>query len=71
MKATIHPEYVAATVSCACGNTWQTRATRPQLRVESCNLCNPLFLGEERIVRAAGSRLERFHRRYGLRPAVN
>ena len=71
MKATIHPEYVAATVSCACGNTWQTRATRPQLRVESCNLCNPLFLGEERIVRAAGSRVERFQRRYGLRPAVN
>lgn len=70
MKSTIHPEYVTATVTCACGNSWQTRATRPSLRVESCNLCNPLFLGEERIIRAAGSRVERFQRRYGLGPAL-
>ena len=70
MKATIHPEYVAATVSCACGNTWQTRATRPALRVESCSVCNALFLGEERIVRAAGSRVERFRSRYAARSAV-
>lgn len=66
MKAKIHPEYVEATVSCACGNSWQTRATRPQLRVEVCSRCHPYFTGEQRIVDTAG-RVERFKRRYGLK----
>lgn len=66
MRAKIHPEYVEATVSCACGNSWQTRATRPQLRVEVCSRCHPYFTGEQRIVDTAG-RVERFKRRYGLK----
>jgi large subunit ribosomal protein L31 len=66
MKAKIHPEYVEATVHCACGNTWQTRATRPQLRVEVCSNCHPFFTGEQRIVDTAG-RVERFKRRYGMK----
>jgi large subunit ribosomal protein L31 len=66
MKAKIHPEYVEATVHCACGNTWQTRATKPQLRVEVCSRCHPFFTGEQRIVDTAG-RVERFKRRYGMK----
>ncbi len=65
MKAGIHPEYVEATVVCACGNTWKTRSTRPLLRVEVCSRCHPFFTGEQRIVDTAG-RVERFRRRYGL-----
>jgi len=65
MKAKIHPEYVEATVVCACGNTWQTRATKPLLRIEVCSRCHPFFTGEQRIVDTAG-RVERFKRRYGL-----
>ena len=65
MKAKIHPEYVEATVHCACGNTWETKATRPQLRVEVCSHCHPFFTGEQRIVDTAG-RVERFKRRYGM-----
>src|SRR5205085_1976730 len=30
MKAGIHPEYVLATVHCACGNEFQTRSTKPR-----------------------------------------
>ncbi len=66
MKAKIHPEYVEANVHCACGNTWQTRATKPQLRVEVCSHCHPFFTGEQRIVDTAG-RVERFKRRYGMK----
>jgi len=65
MKAKIHPEYVEATVACACGNTWQTRATKPLLRIEVCSRCHPFFTGEQRIVDTAG-RVERFRRRYNL-----
>jgi len=65
MKANIHPEYTAATVQCACGNTWQTRAAKSQLRVEACSVCHPFFSGEKRIVDTAG-RVERFKRRYGM-----
>ena len=66
MKADIHPEYVAATVRCACGNSFETRATKPDLHVEVCSACHPFFTGEQRIVDTAG-RVERFRRRYGLK----
>lgn len=66
MKAKIHPEYVESTVHCACGNTWETRATKAQLRVEVCSRCHPFFTGEQRIVDTAG-RVERFKRRYGMK----
>lgn len=66
MKTKIHPEYVQATVHCACGTTWETKATQPQLRVEVCSQCHPYFTGEQRIVDTAG-RVERFKRRYGMK----
>jgi large subunit ribosomal protein L31 len=66
MKADIHPEYVEAIVRCACGNSFQTRATKPDLHVEVCSACHPYFTGEHRIVDTAG-RVERFKRRYGIK----
>jgi len=65
VKPGIHPEYVEATVVCACGNTFQTRATKARLHVEVCSRCHPFFTGEQRIVDTAG-RVERFLKRYGL-----
>jgi large subunit ribosomal protein L31 len=66
MKEKTHPEYVTATVSCACGNRWETRSTHPELKVEVCSNCHPFFTGEQRIVDTAG-RVERFKRRYGMK----
>lgn len=66
MKEKIHPPYVEATVRCACGNTWETRATKELLHVEVCSRCHPFFTGEQRIVDTAG-RVERFKRRYGIK----
>jgi large subunit ribosomal protein L31 len=66
MKQGIHPEYIEAVVRCACGNTFQTRATKPDIHVEVCSNCHPYFTGEQRIVDTAG-RVERFKRRYGIK----
>ena len=65
MKTNIHPEYRLATVRCACGETWETRSTKEDLKVEICSQCHPFFTGEQRIVDTEG-RVDRFKRRYGL-----
>src|SRR5215207_9531323 len=62
MKPGIHPNYQEATVVCSCGNTFQTRSTRPQLRTDLCSVCHPFYTGEQRIVDTAGQ-VERFTRR--------
>jgi large subunit ribosomal protein L31 len=62
MKPGIHPRYVEATVSCACGNVFTTRSTKPQLRTDLCNVCHPFYTGEQRIVDTAGQ-VERFMKR--------
>jgi large subunit ribosomal protein L31 len=64
MKTDIHPEYVEATVTCSCGNTFTTRSTKPQLRSELCNECHPFFTGKQKLV-DSGGRVDRFNRRYG------
>lgn len=63
MKTGIHPQYVVSTVSCACGNTWQTRSTKESVHLDVCSRCHPYFTGEARIVDTAG-RVERFRKRY-------
>ena len=62
MKTDIHPQYVDATVVCACGNTFQTRSTRTSIRTDLCNVCHPFYTGEQRIVDTAGQ-VERFMKR--------
>ncbi len=66
MKEKIHPQYMMATVTCACGTTFETLSTKPSLRVEVCSKCHPFFTGEQRIVDTEG-RVERFKRRYGIK----
>ena len=64
MKTDIHPEYVETTITCACGETIQTRATVPNLRVAICSKCHPFFTGRQKLVDSAG-RVEKFRRKYG------
>jgi large subunit ribosomal protein L31 len=64
VKDKIHPKYYSsAKVTCACGNSFVTGATKKEIRVEVCSKCHPFFTGEQRIVDTAG-RVERFRRRY-------
>jgi len=63
MKEGIHPAYVVCRVSCACGNSFVTRAARPEIRVEICSHCHPFYTGQQKIVDTEG-RVERFVQRY-------
>lgn len=66
MKAGIHPKYYDVEVRCACGATWKTRSTRPELHLEICSSCHPFFTGRQKIVDAEG-RVERFTKKYGTK----
>jgi large subunit ribosomal protein L31 len=63
MKPEIHPTYRVVTITCACGETFQTRSTRDDLRLEICSKCHPFFTGKQKLIDSAG-RVERFERRY-------
>ena len=63
MKASIHPTYEEATITCACGEVIQTRSTKKNIRVEICSKCHPFFTGDRKFVDTAG-RIERFEKRY-------
>lgn len=65
MKQGIHPEYVEATVKCACGETFKTRSTKPELRVDICSKCHPFFTGKQKLVDTSG-RVDMFNKRYGI-----
>lgn len=64
MKKDIHPEYVDCTVTCTCGNTFQTRSTKPEIRVDICNACHPFFTGTQKLI-DSGGRVQRFANKFG------
>ena len=60
MKKDIHPQYFDdAKVSCACGNTFTTGATVPEIHLDVCNKCHPFFTGEMKFVDTLG-KVEKF-----------
>ncbi|MBU0711271.1 50S ribosomal protein L31 [bacterium] len=63
MKSDIHPKYEKCTVNCACGNTFETRSTTGDLKVEICSACHPFFTGKQKLIDSAG-RIEKFNRKY-------
>lgn len=67
MKSDIHPKYEPITVTCSCGNTFETRSTVGKgLHIEVCSKCHPFFTGQQKIVDTAG-RVDRFRQKYGLK----
>jgi large subunit ribosomal protein L31 len=66
VKKGIHPEYKTAHVTCACGNTFETRSTVDKLNVEICSQCHPFFTGKQKLIDTAG-RVEKFLKKYGER----
>jgi large subunit ribosomal protein L31 len=63
MKDGIHPEYNELTVTCACGNSFQTRSTVSAISVDLCGACHPFYTGKQRLVDTQG-RIDRFRRKY-------
>ncbi|HUL73325.1 MAG TPA: 50S ribosomal protein L31 [Vicinamibacterales bacterium] len=68
MKPGIHPKYFEVEVRCACGNTFKTRSTKPELHLEICNNCHPFFTGRQKLIDTEG-RVERFTKRFGTQTA--
>lgn len=66
VKKGIHPEYKTATVKCACGNTFETRSTAGDMKVDICSKCHPFFTGKQKLV-DTGGRVDRFNKRFGLK----
>ena len=64
MKPDIHPEYVESKVTCSCGETFVTRSTLAEIKVEICSVCHPFYTGKQRLV-DVGGRVERFNKKFG------
>jgi large subunit ribosomal protein L31 len=56
MKKDIHPRYITTAVKCGCGNTFTTRSTVPELKVD-------IFTGKLKFVDTAG-RIEKFKNKF-------
>ncbi len=67
MKKGIHPQYVDSVIKCACGNEIRTKSVKKEISVEICSKCHPFFTGKQKLIDSAG-RVERFQKKYGLKP---
>jgi large subunit ribosomal protein L31 len=64
MKSGIHPNYQEIKVTCACGNSFETRSTLKQdLTIEICSSCHPFYTGKQKVIDTAG-RVGKFQARY-------
>jgi len=62
MKKEIHPAYYDCAVTCSCGNMFQTKSTKKELKVEICSNCHPFYTGKQKLV-DSGGRVDRFQKR--------
>ncbi|HHW93388.1 MAG TPA: 50S ribosomal protein L31 [Clostridiaceae bacterium] len=62
MKEGIHPKYGKSVVRCACGETFETGATKEALNVDICSKCHPFYTGRQKLV-DTGGRVDKFRRR--------
>jgi large subunit ribosomal protein L31 len=62
MKKGIHPDYYDCTVTCSCGNSFKTKSTKKELKVEICSNCHPFYTGKQKLV-DSGGRVDRFQKR--------
>lgn len=63
MKDGIHPDYKETSVKCGCGNSFTTRSTRDELKIDICNECHPFYTGKLKFVDAAG-RIDKFKKKF-------
>lgn len=65
MKAGIHPDYKVCKVTCTCGNTFETKSTKEEIRVDVCSACHPFYTGTQKFV-TRGGRIEKFKNKYNM-----
>ncbi|MDO9230965.1 MAG: 50S ribosomal protein L31 [bacterium] len=60
MKKNIHPKYYSdAKITCSCGSVIETGSTVPEMKIEICGACHPLYTGKKKEMGATG-RVDRF-----------
>ena len=64
MKPEIHPEYEVTNVVCVCGEVFQIRSTKQDIKVGVCSKCHPFYTGKAKHIDTEG-RVERFKKKYG------
>lgn len=70
MKPEIHPPYYPqAQIRCACGATYTTGSTQPEIQVEICSACHPFYTGKQKLVDTA-RRVEKFAARTAQKAAT-
>lgn len=70
MKKDIHPKYYSdAKVICACGNTFSTGSTQPEIKTELCSACHPFYTGKQKLVDTA-RRVEKFQTKVSAQKEV-
>ena len=65
MKKDIHPNYMDTKVTCACGNTFTVKSTKPELHLETCDKCHPFYTGVQGSATRKG-RVDMFNKKYGF-----
>ena len=60
------PAYEETTITCACGNVMKVGSTKKDLKVDICSKCHPFWTGNLARRDTAGSRADRFKKKYGL-----
>ncbi len=63
MKDKIHPKYQDVVVSCACGAEFHVGSTKPNIRVDICSNCHPLFTGKQKLLDTEG-RVDKFKKKF-------
>ncbi len=63
MKQGIHPDYKVTTISCACGETFQTRSTKQNVKLDICSVCHPFFTGKQKLIDTEG-RVDKVRKKY-------
>lgn len=66
MKKGIHPKYETSTVTCSCGNSFETRSTVGNIKTEICSACHPFFTGKQKLLDTEG-RVDKFLAKYGMK----
>jgi large subunit ribosomal protein L31 len=65
MKQEIHPEYKDCKVTCACGNTFETKSLKEAIRLDVCSACHPFFTGQQKFINRGG-RVEKFKKKFNM-----
>lgn len=65
MKENIHPKYAPTTITCACGQVFETNSTKSDIKVDVCSNCHPYWTGSLKH-NTTGGRADKFKKKYGV-----